>query len=103
MIIDALLNLRPGAQWTLDGDDYEGLVWLDEIQTKPTKKEISQEIERLQLEYQTKEYQRQRAPEYPDLKELADAMYWNSKGDSTKLDEYYSKCDEVKNKYPKPQ
>lgn len=103
MIIDALLNLRPGAQWTLDGDDYEGLVWLDEIQTKPTKKEISQEIERLQLEYQTKEYQRQRAPEYPDLKELADALYWNSKGDSTKLDEYYSKCEEVKSKYPKPQ
>lgn len=103
MIIDALLNLRPGAQWALDKDDYEGLVWLDEIQTKPTKKEIAQEIERLQLEYQTKEYQRQRAPEYPDLKELADALYWSSKGDNTKLDEYYSKCEEVKNKYPKPQ
>lgn len=103
MIIDALLNLRPGAQWTLDGNDYEGLVWLDQIQTKPTKKEIAQEIERLQLEYQTKEYQRQRAPEYPDLKEFVDAYYWAQKGDETKMNEYIAKCEEVKNKYPKPE
>lgn len=101
MIINALLNLRPGAQWTLDRDDYEGLVWLDEIQTKPTKKEIAQEIERIQLEYQTKEYQRQRAPEYPDLKEFVDAYYWSQKGDDTKMNQYITKCDEVKSKYPK--
>ena len=46
-------------------------------------------------------YQRQRAPEYPSLAELADALYWNSTGDSTKLDEYYAACAAVKAKYPK--
>ena len=46
-------------------------------------------------------YQRQRAPEYPSLATLADALYWNSAGDSTKLDEYYAACAAVKAKYPK--
>ena len=49
------------------------------------------------------EYQRQRAPEYPSMADLADALYWNSTGDSTKLDEYYAACAAVKAKYPKPE
>jgi hypothetical protein len=48
-------------------------------------------------------YQRQRAPEYPSTADLADALYWNSTGDSTKLDEYYAACAAVKAKYPKPE
>lgn len=102
-ITKALVNLRPGAQWSLNGDEYEGLVWLDEIQTKPTEEEVNQEIERLKAEYEKKKYQRLRASEYPDLKELADALYWSSKGDNTRLDEYYAKCEAVKLKYPKPE
>ena len=46
-------------------------------------------------------YQRQRAPEYPPLSDLADALYWASTGASTKLDEYYAACEAVKAKYPK--
>ena len=49
------------------------------------------------------EYQRQRRPEYPSMVDLADALYWNSTGDSTKLDEYYAACAAVKAKYPKPE
>lgn len=48
-------------------------------------------------------YQHQRAPEYPSMATFADAMYWNSTGDSTKLDEYYAACAAVKAKYPKPE
>jgi hypothetical protein len=102
-IVEALHSLRPGAQWALNGNTYDGLNWLDENQTKPTEDEIAQEIERLQSEYNVKEYQRLRAPEYPDLKELADALYWSSKGDNTKMDAYVAKCDAVKSKYPKPE
>ncbi len=47
------------------------------------------------------EYKRQRAIEYPDIKEFADAMYWSSKGDNTKLDAYYAACQAIKDKYPK--
>jgi len=102
-IIHAVHSLKPGAQWFINGESYDGLTWLDKTQTKPTEAEIEAEIQKLQAEYEATEYQRQRAPEYPDLKELADALYWNSKGDSSKLEEYYIKCEEIKNKYPKPQ
>lgn len=38
---DALLTLRPRAEWNLRGETYEGLEWLDRSQTKPTSKEVS--------------------------------------------------------------
>jgi hypothetical protein len=34
-----LTAIRPGAEWTLDGDDYAGLTWLDDS-PKPTKKTL---------------------------------------------------------------
>jgi hypothetical protein len=42
---NALISLRPGAQWVLRGDDLE---WLDTEQTQPTEAEITAEIARLQ-------------------------------------------------------
>ena len=43
-----------------------------------------------------------RQPLYPSLGDFADAMYWNSKGDSTKLEAYYAACEKVKADNPKP-
>lgn len=56
----------------------------------------------IQAELDATQYQRDRQPEYPSLADLADAMYWSSKGDDTKLDAYYAACEAVKAKYPKP-
>lgn len=39
---------------------------------------------------------------YPSLTVLADALYWQSKGDQTKMDVYIAACSEVKQKFPKP-
>ena len=47
-------------------------------------------------------YQSARQPLYPSLGDFADAMYWNSKGDSTKLEAYYAACEKVKTDNPKP-
>ena len=47
-------------------------------------------------------YQATRQPLYPSLGDFADAMYWNSKGDSTKLEAYYAACEKVKTDNPKP-
>ena len=47
-------------------------------------------------------YQFVRQPLYPPLEDFADAMYWNSKGDSTKLEAYYTACEKVKTDNPKP-
>jgi hypothetical protein len=48
------------------------------------------------------DYVKRRTQEYPDLAELADALYWESKGDKTKMIAYIAKCDKVKTKFPKP-
>jgi hypothetical protein len=37
--VAVLHALRPGAQWSLSGDRYEGLEWLDDS-PKPTKKTL---------------------------------------------------------------
>ena len=96
---DVLFSLRPGAIWVVRGEEIE---WLDETQTQPTETEIQTELTRLQAEYDSKQYQRDRQPEYPSLADLADALYWSNQGDNTKLDEYYQACAAVKAKYPKP-
>ena len=46
-IADALLLLKPKAQWVLRGDDYTGLEWLDSSQTKPTETEVNSKISEL--------------------------------------------------------
>ena len=43
----ALQALKPGAQWTLRGDDYSGLEWVDSSQTKPTETEVNSKISSL--------------------------------------------------------
>lgn len=48
MIAQAIVNLRPGAQWALNGDTLAGLDWLDASQQRPTDAEILAEVERLE-------------------------------------------------------
>ena len=40
-IMSALLELKPGAEWTVRGDNYSDLEWLDKSQTKPTEEELN--------------------------------------------------------------
>lgn len=107
-IENALCSLCPSAQWSYtvhSGEklNYNDVEWNENNKIpKPTLEEIEVEIQRLQQEWEATEYQRLRAPEYPPLTELADALYWSSKGDTTKLQEYYDACEEVKNNHPKP-
>jgi len=48
------------------------------------------------------DYVAKRVKEYPPLTDYADAVYWDSKGDPTKMIAYLAKVEEVKAKYPKP-
>jgi hypothetical protein len=38
-LFSVLVAIRPGAAFVLSGDDYEGLTWLDDSQTMPSKAE----------------------------------------------------------------
>jgi len=53
-------------------------------------------------DYAKVKYKDDRKPLYPPLEDFADAMYWNSKGDSSKLTAYYAACEKVKTDNPKP-
>jgi hypothetical protein len=104
-IAKALNSLRPGAQWSVDGNTYEGLQWLEKPvyeggQKKPTKEEVEAEVARLQKEWEDTEYQRLRAKEYPDFKEYLDGIV---KGDAEQIQAYIDACLAVKAKYPKPE
>lgn len=46
----ALKSLRPNSEWVMLGNTIQ---WLDEETLAPTEKEITAEIERLQLEEET--------------------------------------------------
>ena len=38
---------------------------------------------------------------YPPLADLADALYWQSKGDNSKMDAYNAAVEAVKQRFPK--
>ena len=46
-IAEAVAALKPGATWSLNGDDISGLEWLDSKQTQPTETEIYSKISEL--------------------------------------------------------
>lgn len=94
---DAIASLRPGARWAMYDDQLE---WLDQNQTQPTEAEIQAEITRLQADFDAKEYQRNRAAEYPDFKDYLDGIV---KGDAAQIQAYIDACQAVKAKYPKPE
>ena len=48
-ITDALLALKPGAEWVLRGTEYSGIEWLDESQTKPTEVEATNKLNALDV------------------------------------------------------
>ena len=97
-ITKALINLRPGAKWSLNGDTYEGLTWFDENELPPpTEEEIQAEVERLQQVYQNNQYQRDRAEAYPSIEDQLDLLYHSG------LDAWKAEINKVKEQYPKPE
>jgi len=96
MIDQALLELRPGASWSLNGDTYEGLTWLDEVQFKPTEQEIADKVAELKAEYTNKQYQRDRKKAYPSIEDQLDTLYHGG------YDAWKQSITDIKNKHPKP-
>ena len=96
-IADALLKLRPGAEWSIDGNVYSGLSWLEPEggQTKPTEEEIVQKIVELEYQEEVNEYQRQRAAEYPPYADQFDKIYHSG------VTAWKSQIKKIKDKYPK--
>ena len=95
MKAQALQSLSPNAEWVLRDDAIE---WLSDDIPQPTDAEIQAEVARLQAEYDSKQYQRDRAKAYPSLEEQADMAYWDRQNGTTTLDDAISA---VKAQFPK--
>ena len=74
----------------------------DGTQITLVQSEIDAARATLDADYAKVKYKDDRQPLYPPLEDFADAMYWNSKGDSSKLEAYYTACEKVKTDNPKP-
>ena len=96
LVAEVLSSLRPLSQYAVGSDG--SINWIDTVQTQPTQSEIDAEIIRLQSQYDTNEYQRKRAAEYPPIGDQLDAL-WKG-GDAAA--EMLTKVQAVKTKYPKP-
>ena len=91
---DALLSLKPKAEWTLRGSELE---WHDTEQTEPTQAEIDAEVIKLQAIYDSQEYARNRKKEYDQLNQFE--MQFNDDRDGTTT--WVDKINEIKGRHPK--
>jgi hypothetical protein len=94
--MDAIQSLRPNAQLVTRGDVIE---WMDDIQTQPTDTEIATEVTRLQAEYDSKQYARDRAEAYPSLADQADMQFHDAVDGTTT---WQDAIQAVKDANPKP-
>ena len=90
--IQAIISLVPGAKVTVRGEEVE---WYDPSVAPVTDAEIAAEITRLQAEYDAKQYQRDRAAEYPPITEQLDKIFHDG------IEEWKKEIQAVKDKYPK--
>ena len=96
-LMTAIQSLRPNAELVVRGNTE--IEWLDVEQTQPSDSEIDAEISRLQAEYDSKQYARNRAEAYPSLQDQADMAYWDRQNGTTTLDDAIAA---VKAEFPKP-
>jgi hypothetical protein len=47
-VAQAVMSLRPGAEWSMNGDDVEGIIWHTEGVEPLTSAEVQAEIKRLE-------------------------------------------------------
>jgi len=96
-IAKAIKAININAGFSIENDDINQITWLNGT-TPIAKQTILNKQTELQAEYDSKEYQRDRAKEYPDFKDYLDGIV---KGDQEQIDKYIADCLAVKAKYPK--
>lgn len=99
MDIAAILSEKyPGAQWSLNGDDYEGLEWLDES-PKPTEPELEALWPEVQTARALKAAQMARAHAYS---QTADPLFFKyQRGEATEA-EWLAAVEAIRQAHPYP-
>jgi len=97
MLEKAIHKLNPTAEFTINADDINQITWHNGTTPIPANEILAQQQE-LITEYNAKQYQRDRAKEYPSIQEQLDLQYWDKINNTNKWEEAINA---VKQKYPK--
>jgi len=93
-IATAILAINPDAQVSVNAEDFEQITWHNGTAVI-SKADIQAKQAELQTEYDAKKYQRDRAEEYPSIKDQLDDIYHNG------IDAWKATIKVTKDKYPK--
>ena len=96
-IIKSILAINPTAQVSVSVDDINSIVWENGTTPIPANEILAKQQE-LIAEYNSKQYQRDRAKDYPSIQEQLDLQYWDKINNTNKWEEAINA---VKIKYPK--
>jgi len=92
---NALLSLRPGAEWVLRGDELE---WLDANQSQPSDAEIEAEVARLTaLEPARIATENRRAAYISE----ADPLFFKAQRGEATMEDWQAKVAKIKERFPK--
>ena len=96
MIIKAIQKINPNAEVVVRGNDINTceIEWHNGT-TPISKSDIEAKMVEVQAEYDAKEYQRDRAKEYPTMADQLDDIYHNG------IDAWKATIKITKDKYPK--
>ena len=95
-ITDAILAINPNAEVSVKENDIKQITWHNDT-TPIAEADILAKQAELQADYEAKEYQRNRASEYPSIGEQLDMIYHAGQGG----DAFQAAIQAVKDKYPK--
>jgi hypothetical protein len=96
-IIKAILEINSNAQVKIIENDINQITWLNETQPIPANEILAKQQE-LIAEYNSKQYQRDRAKAYPSIQEQLDLQYWDKINNT---DNWEQAINAVKAQYPK--
>ena len=95
LLTQAILAIKSDAQVSVNAEDINQVTWLDNNPTNITKAQILAKQTELQAAYDAKDYQRNRAAEYPSIVDQLDDIYNNG------IDAWKATIKTTKDKYPK--
>ena len=96
-IINSILAINPNAQVTVSGNNVNSIEWLNGTTPIPANEILAKQQE-LITEYNSNQYQRDRAKDYPSIQEQLDMQYWDKINGTNK---WQQAINAVKQKYPK--
>ena len=93
-LVKSILAINPDAQVSIDAEDINQITWLNDTPVISNEDILAKQAE-LKTAYDAKQYQRDRAEEYPTWQDQLDDIYHNG------IDAWKATIKATKDKYPK--